>query len=325
MKAVERLAKRQQNWAKLDQMVEKFSTSLRFSPLQVVQFAALYRAVCADLALADAYQLPPGTISYLHRLVARAHHQLYRAKGLAFRTWSRMFFNDVPRQVLHDRCVQFAFVFFWGLFALAAFMAYRDDLFPKFADDTLGEAVMAQMEEMYGTPLKDREVSERVMMAAFYIQHNTGIGLQCFASCLLLVPGLLVVKFNALQIGAVFGYMARPETAGTENFFEFVTAHGPFELTAVVLSAGAGLRLGVSWMWTRGYSRRDAIRRALKDTLPVMGAAMVLFFGAAFIEGFISPSLLPYPIKGAVAILSSMILVAYFVVLGLRAEASDAV
>ena len=325
MKAVERLARRQQNWTKLDRMVEQFATSIRFKPLQIVQFAALYRAVCADLALADAYQLPPRTIAYLHRLVARAHHQLYRAKGLAFRTWSRMFFNDVPRQVLHDRCVQFAFVFFWGLFFLAAFMAYRDDLFPKFANQILGEAGMMRLEEMYGTPLKERELDARVMMAAFYIYNNTGIGLQCFASCLLLVPGLLIVKFNALQIGAAFGYMVRPETAGTENFLEFVTAHGPFELTAIVLSAGAGLRLGVSWMWTRGYSRRDAIRRALKDTLPVMGASIILFFGAAFIEGFISPSLLPYPIKGAVAILCSMILVAYFVVLGLRAEASDAV
>ena len=47
-----------------------------------------------------------------------------------------------------------------------------------------------------------------------------------------------------------------------------------------------------------------------------MGAAMVLFFLAALIEGFLSPSAAPYWIKATVAVLSSGLLMAYFVVLG---------
>ncbi len=326
MKAVERLARRRQNWDRLDRMVEEFAVAMRFTPTQVVQFAALYRSVCADLALADAYELPPGTVDYLHRLVARAHHQLYRAKGLAVKTWGKLLLEDVPRRVFHDRCVQFAFVFFWGVFAIAAYMAFRSDLYPRFAEETLGEVQLAQLESMYSTPFEDRTFSERVFMAAFYIRHNTGIGLQCFASSLmLLIPGLLVTKFNAIQIGTIFGYMARPDTVGRDNFFEFVTAHGPFELTAIVLAVGAGLRLGVAWMWTGGYSRLDAIRYEVKRAMPVMGASMLLFFGAAFIEGFVSPSTLPYPVKGGVAVLTSLLLVAYFIVLGMRPEEPDGV
>ena len=81
-------------------------------------------------------------------------------------------------------------------------------------------------------------------MAGFYIQHNTGIGLQCFAWGLLVVPGMLVTMFNAITLGAAFGYMARPDVPEGENFFHFVTAHGPFELTAIVLSAGRGPAAG---------------------------------------------------------------------------------
>src|SRR5256885_7890470 len=115
---------------------------------------------------------------------------------------------------------------------------------------------------------------------------------------------MLITMFNAIQLGSAFGYMARPDVAAGENFFHFVTAHGPFELTAIVLSAGAGLRLGIAFLDTMGLTRGDSVRRSAKDAMPIMGAAMVMFFFAAMIEGFISPSGLPYFIKALVAILS---------------------
>ena len=37
--------------------------------------------------------------------------------------------------------------------------------------------------------------------------------------------------------------------------------------------------------------------------MPLIGAMMVLFFLAALIEGFLSPSAAPYAVKAAVAIL----------------------
>jgi uncharacterized membrane protein SpoIIM required for sporulation len=142
-------------------------------------------------------------------------------------------------------------------------------------------------------------------------------------------------------LGAVFGFMARPDTdAGArQNFFNFVTAHGPFELTAIVLSAGAGLRLGMAWVVGdkthiiespddpaagTGMSkvtavilnRVSALLVTAKDAMPIMGAAMLMFFMAALIEGFLSPSGLPYAIKAGVAVASSAFLIFYFVVLG---------
>ena len=42
-----------------------------------------------DLALADAYQLPPTTVEYLHQLVGRAHNQMYRGRGFNFAAWLR--------------------------------------------------------------------------------------------------------------------------------------------------------------------------------------------------------------------------------------------
>ncbi|MFN9606363.1 MAG: stage II sporulation protein M, partial [Planctomycetota bacterium] len=50
--------------------------------------------------------------------------------------------------------------------------------------------------------------------------------------------------------------------------------------------------------------------------LPIIVVAVILFFLAAFIEGFISPSPLPYVVKALVAIGSASLLMFYFVILG---------
>jgi uncharacterized membrane protein SpoIIM required for sporulation len=152
-------------------------------------------------------------------------------------------------------------------------------------------------------------------MAGFYIFNNGRIGLQCFAFGLLLgIAGLYITVCNAAQIGAAFGFMAG--SAQRDNFFHFVTAHGPFELTAVVLMAAAGMRLGFSLIDTQGFSRPAALRRAAEVAVPTMATGVLMFVLAAFIEGVISPSSLPYELKAAVAIVSCGMLMFYFVLLG---------
>ena len=225
-------------------------------------------------------------------------------------------FTDVPRQIFRDRCVQTAFCLFWLVFMMSAYLAMNGEQWPNYAEKLMTPAVLEQMQDSFSQPIGGRPSGTNPIMASFYIQHNTGIGLQCFAGGLLLIPGLMVTIFNAAHLGAAFGYMARPGIAEGNNFFEFVTAHGPFELTAIVLSSGAGLRLGLAWIRTNGLTRSDSLRHHARESMPLMGAAMVMFFLAALIEGFLSPSAAPYWIKAAVALVSSGLLMFYFVILG---------
>jgi len=325
MKVVDLLERRRPNWQELERLCEQTQGDVRKSikPTEVSRLGALYRAACADLALAYAYQLPQNTVQYLHRLVGRAHNQLYRSRRFDFASWTRMLLFEVPKTIFHDRYVQIMFCVFWGLFILSAYLAYSKTAWPNYAEQVLTTNGIESLEKMYEKEIdgSQRDGDMNAMMMAFYTGHNTGIGLQCFAWGLLVVPGLLVTMFNAISLGAAFGYMARPDAGATgDHFFHFVTAHGPFELTAIVLSAGAGLRLGMSWMMTKGLTRTAALRKAGREVMPVMGAAMVMFFMAALIEGFLSPSAAPYAVKIFVALLSSGLLAVYFIVLGFPSE-----
>jgi len=317
MKVSELLETRSEKWQQLERMCAQMNRSWRhpLGPEAVFEFASLYRAACADLALADAYQLPPETVQYLHQLVGRAHNQLHRSRHFEPTNWGTRMLFEAPRAIFCDRSVRVCFFLFWGIFLSSMFFAASPHIWPTFAEDLLGDETIESMEAMYADDLV-RDADADMMMAGFYILNNTGIGLQCFVLMLLIVPGMYVTVYNAAVLGTVFGYMLRPDTVGRDHFFEFVTAHGPFELTAIVLAAGAGLRLGLSWIDTRGMTRAESLERAGREALPVVGAMMILFFLAALIEGFLSPSAAPYPVKAGVAILSTLLLIVYFLVLG---------
>lgn len=198
----------------------------------------------------------------------------------------------------------------------SAFLAYNDEVWPGFTEEVLGKGQAEAMATSF-EDFDDRPWEVNFYMACFYISHNTAIGLQCFATSLLILPGLVTLSFNAVVLGTSFGYMFRPEVgeAGA-NFQNFVTAHGPFELTAVVLSAGAGLRIGMSLLVTNGLTRVASLIKTGRETMPMVGTMMVLFFLAALIEGFISPTSLPWSFKAFVAVMSSGMLMFYFVILG---------
>jgi hypothetical protein len=67
---------------------------------------------------------------------------------------------------------------------------------------------------------------------------------------------------------------------------------------------------------THGLTRAASLRRAARDTMPILWTAVVLFVLAAMIEGFLSPSVAPYAIKAGVAVLSTVLLLVYLFVLG---------
>jgi len=330
MRVAKLLKAREANWSELDALSGQIRGPTRARNPEIDQrFAALYRAACADLALAEAYQLPPQKVEYLQALVARAHNRLYRTDRFAWRTWWEIIVFRTPRIIYSDRCVQLCLWIWLVLSSLAAYLAYVDSpqsVWPGFTELIMGRAQMESVETVFGN-FAGRRWSENFFMMNFYIANNAGIGLRCFALGILVLPGLWVFVQNAIQIGATFGFMMRPDMgiAGL-NFRDFVTAHGPFEITAIILSAGAGLRIGVSWLTTQTWTRMSALILAARGAFPIICCAVVLFVLAALIEGFVSPfsrHLLPWWIKGLVAVFSSALMLVYFVILGYPGNPTD--
>lgn len=317
--------RRRAEWQRLEQMLEQVTArKLRGTRgATLTELSDLYRSACADLAMADQYRLSPETVSYLHGLVGKAHNSIYRSRRFQFHLWWDVAFRQAPQQIFRDRCVHICAILFFGLFSLSTYLAYNETAFPGFAERILGAEQIEQLESSFSEVDFGRSgygggrgVDTNLAMVAFYIQHNTGIGLQCFAMGPLIIPGLYMTGFNATVLGASFGYMARGGTEGGDSFLEFVTAHGAFELTAIALAAAAGLRIGVGWLFTGGLTRLASLQLRAREAVPVMSVSGILFFLAAITEGMLSPTSIPYLFKAIWAVFSSALMMYYFIVLG---------
>ncbi|MCA9159926.1 MAG: stage II sporulation protein M [Planctomycetales bacterium] len=327
----ETVQRRRAQWLQLEQLLAQLnSRKLKKMPgKNLTELSDLYRSACADLAMADQYRLSPATVDYLHSLVGRAHNTIYRSRHFQVQQWWDVAFRQAPQQIFRDRCVHLCGIVFFGLFGLSCFLALNEQSFPGFAERMLGKEQMEAMQDSFTeadfhSDSYARSLDQNMTMVAFYIQHNTGIGLQCFSMGPLIIPGLYMTAFNGSVLGASFGYMARGDTPGGNNFLEFVTAHGAFELTAIALAAAAGLRIGMGWLVTGGLTRLASLQRRAVEAVPVMAVSGVLFFLAALTEGLLSPTTVPYLFKAMWGVFASTLLVYYFVVLGYPTEPSRA-
>ena len=327
MTVAELIAKREPEWRELEDLVRELDKPVfrrRVDPDTIARFLQLYRAVCSDLALSKSYNLPYDTVGRLNVLVRKAYGSLYRTTQRPNRSfWSVVLF-EAPRWIITDSAFLFSFFLFWGVFLTCQLWAQID---PNFAPDLVGNGMLERLEDMYSDEF-DGNVIDSFPSTFAYISHNAGIGLKCFVfGALGVIPGLWVLVSNASFLGACFGYMLGDvcPTTASMNFWEFTRAHGPFELTAIVLAAGAGLRIGWGFVSTGGYGRVEALRRAGVKASPMLFMGLLFFCFAAALEAFVSPNSMEwlsdygatsYQVKLAIHWISVFLLCFYFLGLG---------
>jgi uncharacterized membrane protein SpoIIM required for sporulation/uncharacterized RDD family membrane protein YckC len=284
-----------------------------------IELSRLYRSACADLALAGAYHLPRAHVAYLHGLVAKAHLRFYRRIGASGgRRLERLLLVDVPARLYGDGCLRVALLAFFGVFLAAGTLGWAR---PEMAALFVGEHALADLRDLYAEAPRGRGSDAGAAMGGFYLLNNVGIALACFASGIFAGVGSLVwLVFNGLYLGLCFGFMAGVEDPTRAHFFEFVSAHGPFELTGIALAGAAGLRMGLGLVVRRGLPRLEALRRSAAEAVPVMVVAGLLVALAAPIEAFVSPSSMPLAGKRSLMGLCTVALLVYLVGLGARAR-----
>ncbi len=280
----------------------------------------LYRALCQHLALANERRYSLALIERLDSLVMRAHQRLYQQRA-SHRLDPLTFLGETfPRSVRqHARwLLAAALLFYLPLLSMIAWLQVDPDLIHALMDsDTI-----ASLEQMYDPAQQRigmaRDAETDLGMFGFYIFNNTGIGFRNYASGLLFGIGTLVILlFNSLYIGAAAGYVTQAGYGAA--FWPFVAGHSAFELTAIVISAAGGLKLGFSLLAPGRLARLDALRHAARETAPLIGGAAAMFVIAAFIEAFWSSrGDVPPNIKYAVGAVLWTLTLAYFWLLGRR-------
>jgi len=322
MKQAQFEARHQADWQALDDRLKRLEQG---KPLgaEAGTFAAAYRRLCQQLALAQSRAYSASLVERLQQLNLRAHQQLYRPPRDLGPRLLGFLLDGFPRQVRGAwRSILLASLLFYGSLLGMALLVY---LFPDLIYSLLSPQQVAKMERMYDPdasrlgPFGERGSSDDWLMFGYYIMHNIGIAFQTFAGGLLLGLGsLFFLLFNGLNIGAVAGHLLR--IGYDETFLGFVVGHGAFELTAITFAGAAGLQLGGALLLPGPRSRRAALRAAAKGSVGLVGGVIGLLLIAAFVEAYWSSVTQFSPgVKYAVGATLWLLVGAYFLLGGRRA------
>ncbi|MEM7153852.1 MAG: stage II sporulation protein M [Myxococcota bacterium] len=291
---------RRGSWSALEALLVADRPLHKLDPADIARVGQLYREVCADLVHVRGASFPQDRIAYLDALAVRTHGALYRAEPYRFRAVWELIAQDFPRTVRES----------WAYMAIACALFVIPMVVVLIAavlDPSLATTVLPpeQLEATAQSYLEGfeqgRSQSSDTMMTGFYVYNNVGIAFRCFATGI--AGGLgsaFFLVLNGLYLGATLGWLWH-EDGALRNLLTFAMGHGSFELTAIVIAGGAGLRMGFALVQTRGATRLASLRsHAPALARLVLGAALMLGI-AALIEGFWSPSSVPVPVKWGVA------------------------
>jgi uncharacterized membrane protein SpoIIM required for sporulation len=262
------------------------SKNLQPAP-DAARLAQLYRLTCEHVALARARAHPAQQLARLELLTERAHQLIYRRTDYGVARFARLFLIDFPQMVrTHHGYVWVATLVFGLPLLLLGLATYIE---PSFILTMHDAATVSNYESMYGPSQnaigRERDAQTDWMMFGYYIMNNISISFKCFASGIFLGLGsLFFLAYNGVVAGSLGGYLTA--RGHGETFYSFVITHGAFELTAIVLSGAAGLRLGHALLAPGRYTRGVALKRAAADCAVLMYGVMAMLLIAAALEAF---------------------------------------
>lgn len=271
-------------WARTETLLGRLEDNNEWD-VDLAELPELYRSCCHHLALARQRQYDPRLENRLHDIALRGYKALYRRRRThIWRDLIRILTHDFPRMVrAHAGYFWLASVLFYGPMVAVGLLVLTD---PDAIFSLMGQEQIAELEAMYRVrPAEERGSSADFTMFGFYIYHNISIAFRTFAAGLFAGLGsIFFLVLNGVFLGGVLAHMVHAESA--IHLTSFVITHGAFELTGLVISGVAGLRLGAAVVAPGRLPRTEALRKAGKDCATLIFGITAMLLIAAFIEAF---------------------------------------
>lgn len=182
----------------------------------------------------------------------------------------------------------------WPLFAMVAILFIASCQIGYFfgsEDEELVTAFMPQhLQEMIQSNTKwfDR-LQDNPWLGALEIGLNNAM--VCIkimvASSLLGIGGLILLIYNGFHIGSIVGYAMKHNFH--DQLINFISTHGPLELTLIVASAFCGLLVGRCFFRFRVGNFANRLQRGAADAFTVLMGILPWILFIALFEGFVSP------------------------------------
>ena len=311
MSADRLIAAHEPTWIEL----ERLQRADQLPPGRLHEMLRLHRAAATHLAqareLGDA-----ALIQRLTSLVAASQARLERRRPRPSRVLRRFFSETFPAAVwFHRRYIVVAgALFFTPAVLVAAWMATSSDALEASAPASVREAYLERDFENYYSSDPAAQFATEVFI------NNIQVAILAFAvGILLCIPTAWVLIQNGALIGLAAGLFT---AAGRwQHFWGLITPHGLLEVSAILVAGAAGFGLGWAVIAPGDRPRRAAVSEAGTRSVVVIIGLVLAFLVAGMIEGFVTGSDLPTPVRVGVGVAAASAFAGWVVILGPPAAA----
>lgn len=310
------VGRRRADWDALSALVERQRAgALGLEDLE--RLDRLYRVCSRDLAHVQTNHPGSDVARFLNQLCASAYGAIYRPPNDRFAALRRFYAADLPRTfrrtVAHTSVSAALFVLGGMVGALVVLFEPRgaEVLVPQGIRDAVADGRM-WTEDVFS-------VMPGGMASTWIATNNLTVTFTVFALGIVFGLGSAAVLLNnGLHIGSVIALCVHAGMGSA--LLDFIGAHGPVELSIIVIAGGAGLMLGHALVDPGELPRAQALRQRGGEAVKLV-VGLAPFLGAiALVEGFVSPSALPTWLKVSVGLALGAALWLYLLVAG-RSEA----
>jgi uncharacterized membrane protein SpoIIM required for sporulation len=245
----------------------------------------LYRAVCRHLSYAQTYYPDSSLCTYLARLTSEAHAAIY------VHTQKRSIWGFLSRGLpgairTNSRFILVSAAVFGG----AALISFAVSLFnPDIASVFLPAELQDMVQNTNPEPQASVDSWISPLMSGYIMVNNIyvsvlalGLGLTCG------IGTIYVLATNGFLLGSLAAVYAA--NGGSLVFWSLILPHGVWELTAIAIAGGIGLKIGYSLIRPGIYKRSDSLLMAARSSISLIALIVIMLIVAGIIEGFFTPS-----------------------------------
>lgn len=268
-----------------------------------------------DLGYAKTFYPGSRVTQYINSLASRMYLGIYQNRREGSNRLLHFFYHGVPSTVgKYLPVMAFSFIVFLLFFSVGFFSSIHDD---NFVRQVLGDSYVDMTEENIraGNPFDVYADPNPFTMWIRIMVNNIMVSFSYFFRGILFgIPSITSLAKESIRIGA-FEHMFYAKGLGAQAVVT-ILLHGMLELTAIIITCGAGVVMGTSYLFPGTGSRIDSLKRGAKDGVKIVVGLVPVFAVAALIEGYITRHYkMPLYLSIPFLLVCTLFVIWYFIIL----------
>ena len=247
-----------------------------------------------DLSYAQTFYRRRTVRVYLNQLAQKVYTGVHKQKGESLKKFITVWKTSLPLEIYRSRkSLLFALIAFLVYVAIGVFSTHMN---PDFARIVLGDYYVEGTLEniaqnnplgIYGKDLFTGVEHDDLESFVSITTNNLKVAFLTFFLGFFFTLGTHMLMFyNGVMLGS-FQYFFHTKGLLLTSFLG-IWIHGAFEISAIVLAAGAGITAGNGLLFPGSYTRLQALQLSTKRGLKIMMSLVPFIIAAGFLESYVT-------------------------------------